>query len=99
MRVYIYLFFSSLYISGTTDRRSSVVLVLDGEEHKVDVISAVFNPTPDKFKPELFSEIYQILYTGMKNCDKAERRENEKNNFQLNLLWSNNVCIFLSKGF
>ena len=39
-----------------------VVLVLDGVEHKVAVIIAVFNPRPDKFRPEFFSafEIYDF---------------------------------------
>ena len=61
-----------------------VVLVLDGVEHKVAVIIAVFNPRPDKFRPEFFSafEIYDftIYYTSaLRICDEAERQKRGKN--------------------
>ena len=42
--------------------RLHVVLVVDGVEHQVDVIMAVFSPTPDK-RPEFFSvvQIYDFI--------------------------------------
>ena len=61
-----------------------VVLVLDGVEHKVAVIIAVFNPRPDKFRPEFFSafEIYDFtIYCtwALRICDEAERQKRRKN--------------------
>ena len=43
--------------------RPHVVLVVDGVEYQVDVIVAVFNPTPDKFKPEVFSAVQIYDFT------------------------------------
>ena len=42
--------------------RPHVALLVDGVEHQADVIIVVFNPTPDKFRPETFSavQIYDL---------------------------------------
>ena len=66
--------------------RPYVVLVLDGLERKVAVIIVVFNPRPDKFRPEFFSvfQIYDFtMYStlALRICDEAERQKSGKNNF------------------
>ena len=40
-----------------------MVLVVDGEEHQVDVIMAVFNPISDKFRPEFFFAVQIYDFT------------------------------------
>ena len=46
--------------------RPHVALVVDGVEHQPDVIILVFNPTPDKFRPEISSAVqiydYMTIY-------------------------------------
>ena len=60
-----------------------VVLVIDGVEHKVAVIIAVFNPRPDKFRPEFFSAFQTYDFTtyctsALRICDEAERQKRGK---------------------
>ena len=43
--------------------RPHVALLVDGVEHQADVIIAVFNPTPDKFRPEFFSAVQIYDFT------------------------------------
>ena len=43
--------------------RPHVALVVDGVEHQADVIILVFNPNPDKFRPESFSAIQMYDFT------------------------------------
>ena len=43
--------------------RPHAVLVVDGVEHQVDMVMAVFNPTTDKFRTEFFSAVQIYDFT------------------------------------
>ena len=46
-----------------------VVLVFNGVEHQVDVVMAIFNPTPDKIRAEFFSAVQ--IYDSTIYCKSA----------------------------